>query len=128
MKNNEDCQDCLKRYTCNTPCLYVELVTKLAGKHKSIRERLSPPDTSHINNLEMLPGDTEPTNIDYNNVVARNNKARAEYIPTTIKEVRVIKDILKKSVAAMLYARMSIIDICIVLDKSESTIRRICRQ
>ena len=128
MKNDDDCQDCLKKFFCYEPCLYVEVITKLAGKHKSIRERLSPPDTSNINNLELLPGDTEPTNLDYNNVMADKGQARSLYIPTTIKEIRELQDPLKRTVAAMLYAHMSLLDICIVLDKSESTIRRICQR
>lgn len=126
--NTDDCQDCLKRNACKVPCLYIELITKLAGRHKSIRERLAPPDTSLINNLEVLPGDTEPTNIDYNNVISEKNRARLNYIPTTIKEVRSTPDILKRAVAAMLYAEITIEDISIIIDKSTSTVRRICKR
>lgn len=125
---NEDCQGCLKRNTCKTPCLYVEIVTKLAGKHKSIRERLGPPDISNINNLEFIEDDTEPTNIDYNSVITERKQARADYTPTTIKKVRSTPETLKKAVAAMLYAELTIAEISEVIDKSERTVRRICHR
>lgn len=122
--NTDDCQDCLKISTCKVPCLYIELVQKLAGKHKSIRERLAPPDINQINNIVLI--NNEPVNRDYKQILIDRKEQREQYISTTIKEIREIHEPLRKAVAAMLYADLSIREISIIIDKSERTVRRIC--
>lgn len=115
--NKEDCQECLKIATCFTPCKYISVLHELGGKIKPLKERLSPPDISDMVN----PGD-------YKAVLSEQRENKLNSMPCTIKEIRDIPDSLKRAVAAMLYAELPIMDICIVLDKSESTIRRICKQ
>ena len=127
MYSQEDCQDCLKAKGCITPCLYVELVSKLAKDHKSIRERLAPPDISEINNLEYIPGEVSPENRGYKDILNDRKQTKANNKHVTIKEVRDIKDTLQRAVAAMLYADLSLGEISIIIDKSERTVRRICK-
>ena len=127
MYGQEDCQDCLKAKGCVTPCLYVELVSKLAKDHKSIRERLAPPDISEINNLEYIPGQGSPENRGYKDILNDRKQTKANNRHVTIKEVRDIKDTLQRAVAAMLYADLTLKEISIIIDKSERTVRRICK-
>ena len=126
--NKDDCSGCSHYITCATPCLYIGIVRDLAGRGKSLQERLAPPDISIINNLEVLPGDTAPTNIDYNTMLARSKDARDNAITITIKEIRELPNLMKKAVAAMLYAGITIDDIAVIIDKSTKTVRRICKR
>ena len=113
--NKEDCQECMKIENCFTPCKYISVLHELGGKLKPLKERLAPPDISRMND----PGD-------YKNVLIEQSQNRLNTMPCTIKEIRDIQDPLQRSVAAMLYSDMTIADICNILDKSKSTVRRIC--
>jgi len=126
--NKDDCNGCTHYIACTTPCKYLSIVKGMAGRNKALQERLAPPDISIINNLEYLPGDTEPTNIDYKTMLTRNKEARDSAVNITIKELREIPDILKRAVAVMLYAEIPIEDVAIIIDKSTSTVRRICKR
>ena len=128
MYSPEDCQDCLKAKGCVTPCLYVELVSKLAKDHKSIRERLAPPDISEINNLEYDPEESVLVNRGYKDMLAEKKQIREHNKKITIKEVRSLPNMMQKAVAAMLYAELTIGEISEIIDKSESTVRRICKR
>lgn len=126
--NKDDCNGCSHYITCTTPCLYLSTIRGMAGKNKVLQEKLAPPDISIINNLEYLPGETEPTNVDYKTMLTRNKEARENAVSITIKEIRDIPDRLKKAVAAMLYAELDLNDVAIVLNISTDTVRRICKR
>ena len=115
--NKEDCQECLKIENCFTPCKYITVLHQLGGKLKPLKERLSPPDISDMLNPS-----------DYKETLSEQSENRYNAKNCTIKEIRDIPNTLKRAAAAMLYADISLLDISIILDKSDRTIRRLCNE
>lgn len=131
--NKDDCQAngeyCPNINICRKPCLYLHIVRQLSGiKNNSLREKLGPPDISNLHKLEFPPQEKIPVNKDYKDLLSEGRQARANYIPVTIKEVRNNPNTLQRAVAAMLYADLTIKEISEIIDKSERTVRRICKQ
>ena len=116
--NKDDCIDCVHYYGCSRPCLYLVIIRQLSGmKNSPLLERLAPPD---INDKTYQ--------VDYKEILSERRQARSEHIPITIKEVRETKGTLQRAVAAMLYADLTIKEISEIIDRSESTVRRICQK
>lgn len=115
--NKDDCYACNHVKSCISPCLYLSIIHQLAGKNKALQELLPPPDITDKTYQE-----------DYKTILIdqQHNKATTTHI--TIKEIREIQPALKRAVTAMLYAHLTIKEISEALDKSERTIRRICKQ
>ena len=122
---NLTCSDCPKHKWCKTPCVFVD---KLAGKDKSCRECLPPPD-NHLacsecpESKQGCMGQCEET--DYNKKLIAVKDARDSLKPKTIADVRGLADLRLRAVAAMLYADISTAEIALILDISRRRVYQI---
>lgn len=103
------CKDCDKVEHCKKPCIFID---KIAGKGKSTRELLPPPE----------PPDK---GLDYKEVLIERQEARAKAKPYDISDIRIIDDVRIRAIAAMSYGHISKHDQARLLSISVRTIERL---
>jgi hypothetical protein len=111
------CEDCDKRAHCKKACVFID---KLAGKGKSTRELIPPPDPNHAacsnckDKQTCITGSCEYT--DYKLNIIEVDKVRQNKKKRNIMDIRELEDTRIKAVTALLYAGFKVKEIPYIIE------------
>jgi hypothetical protein len=111
------CEDCNKSKHCKTPCVFID---KLAGKGKSTRELLPPPNPHHAmcgqckDKNDCITGRCEYT--DYNMTLTEVITVRERMKKKNILSIRQLNDTRLKAISSLLYAGFKVSEIPYIVE------------
>ena len=110
------CQDCNKSKNCKSTCVFID---KLAGRDKSTREKLPPPDPNneaciHCDQVQDCNGRCDKT--DYTMHLTSVKDTRQAFKKKTILDIRELHDTRLKAISALLYAGFKVKEIPYIVE------------